>query len=350
MERTLYREKLAELQSIFESTPNTRLLAFHKVATLVVLNMRAENVSFTRDLPDHPYLLTRRNLEDAITTMLAARETAFIEAADRGFAAAKPAEMEVKHQELFNEIWTEYQDQHMRAYVERYVHRLRVNELGPLIAGKRVIDLGCGNGVFCFALAREGVGQAVGIDYGTDCIRHAQMLQQHLSGGERCLFQTATDYQLPFADASFDFAIQNGVFHHLDHLDQALTEAARVLKPGAWFWYYTEGAGGIYRDLLAVSVKLLRDVPSTFVREVLRTMNVSPNKTAHLMDALNATYVPTTWDEITARLGRHGFGNFRRLVGGTPTDMDHDRIAADPYGREKFGEGDLRLLCQKLPH
>jgi len=27
--------------------------------------------------------------------------------------------------------------------------------------------------------------------------------------------------------------------------------------------------------------------------------------------------------------------------------MDHDVIAKDPYGEEKFGTGDLRILCQK---
>jgi hypothetical protein len=35
-------------------------------------------------------------------------------------------------------------------------------------------------------------------------------------------------------------------------------------------------------------------------------------------------------------------------VGGFPTDFDHDAIEADPWGREKFGDGDIRVLVQKL--
>ena len=41
-------------------------------------------------------------------------------------------------------------------------------------------------------------------------------------------------------------------------------------------------------------------------------------------------------------------GNPRRLTGGVPTDFDHDAIAADPFGQEKFGSGDIRVLVQKL--
>jgi hypothetical protein len=56
-------------------------------------------------------------------------------------------------------------------------------------------------------------------------------------------------------------------------------------------------------------------------------------------------YRHTTWEALTARLSKLGFGEFRRLVGGFPTDFDHDAIASDRYGAAKFGSGDLRLLA-----
>ncbi len=64
------------------------------------------------------------------------------------------------------------------------------------------------------------------------------------------------------------------------------------------------------------------------------------------MDGLNATYRHTSWDKITGLLAKAGFGNFRRLSGSFSTDFDLDVISADPYGKEKFGEGDLRILAQ----
>jgi hypothetical protein len=45
-------------------------------------------------------------------------------------------------------------------------------------------------------------------------------------------------------------------------------------------------------------------------------------------------------------LGKAGFGNFTRLTDGFGTDFGLDVIEADSYGREKFGEGDLRVLAQ----
>jgi hypothetical protein len=35
------------------------------------------------------------------------------------------------------------------------------------------------------------------------------------------------------------------------------------------------------------------------------------------------------------------------LTGGYPTDFDADVIDADPWGVEKFGDGDIRLLVRK---
>jgi len=68
----------------------------------------------------------------------------------------------------------------------------------------------------------------------------------------------------------------------------------------------------------------------------------------HLMDGLSATYIHSTWDEAVSMLSRCGFGNFRRLTGGCNTYFDLDKVDTGPYGREKFGEGDLRILMQRI--
>jgi hypothetical protein len=77
-------------------------------------------------------------------------------------------------------------------------------------------------------------------------------------------------------------------------------------------------------------------------------MNIRRNKIVHLMDGMSATYAHTNWEKMTKRLADLGFGNFKRLTGGCDTDFDLDRIEKDPYGREKFGEGDLRILCRLM--
>jgi ubiquinone/menaquinone biosynthesis C-methylase UbiE len=258
----------------------------------------------------------------------------------------KESRMEAKHQALFNIIWDTYDETDFEVYVDRYKHRLKVNELMPLIERSRCLDLGCGNGNFCFALADLGAEFAAGIDFGQESIKYANERKAARPGGDRTEFRVSTVYSLDYPSDAFDFIIQNGVFHHLDDENKAIHEAKRVLKKGGYFWYYTDGEGGISYDLWDRSVNLLRDVPQDYIRQILRSMNISTPKIVHIMDGMNATYRHTSWAEITSRLQHFGFGNFKRLTGGFETDSDLDVITADPYGREKFGEGDLRVLAQ----
>lgn len=343
-----YLPELMKLRRLMDKTPNTPLTMFAKVVTLVTMNMRYEKVAFSRRLKQHPYPLTRAIVQDALRQFESLRECAFIESLDKSLKEKKSLHKEPKHQDLFNEVWNRYEDNQYRRYIDRYVHRLKVNKLAPLIKGRRCIDLGCGNGNFCFALLEQGAAFAAGIDFGAKSVTFAKAWAKRSGTSGRAEFKVATVYKTGYPQASFDFAIQNGVFHHLDDEDRAIREAARILKPGGWFWYYTDGEGGISYDLWDNSVHMLREVPVLYVESVLKKMNVSRDKTAHIMDGLQATYAHTSWDEMTKRLARLGFGNFKRLTGGTATDCDLDAIEADPYGRAKFGEGDLRILAQRI--
>jgi hypothetical protein len=76
-------------------------------------------------------------------------------------------------------------------------------------------------------------------------------------------------------------------------------------------------------------------------------MNLSTGKRYHLGDNLNAVYRHTGYGEFVERLKSYGFDDFRRLTGGYATDFDADVLLSDPWGREKFGEGDIRVLARK---
>ena len=185
-----------------------------------------------------------------------------------------------------------------------------------------------------------------GIDYGEKSIIYAKNVSRKKGLDRKAVFKRASVYETGMEESAFDFAVQNGVFHHLDDENKAIREARRILKKGGWFWYYTDGEGGISYDLWDTSVDILKDVPVLFIEKILESMNVKREKIVHLSDGLSATYAHTNWDEITKRLASHGFGEFRRLTGGFDTDFDLDKIEGDPYGKEKFGEGDLRILCK----
>ncbi len=344
--KSIYRVPLDSMKKVMGQYENTPFYMWAKVVTLATMNMRYEKIAFNPSLKMHPYLLTKSVIEDARAQFQALADIGFIESEQKEPGSGKSAQIEEKHLELFDEMWDRYNPAEFERYVERYRRRIRINNLAQLIREKSCIDLGCGNGAFCFALIDEGAGFAAGIDFGTKNIQYAHRIAGDRDMTARTEFRSSSVYETGFPDDSFDFAVQNGVFHHLNDLDRALAETRRILSRGGWFWYYTDGEGGISYDLWDASVEILKDVPVLFIQEVLGSMNVSADKVVHISDGLSATYKHTSWKRITGKLAAHGFGNFRRLIGGFPTDFDLDRIESDQYGREKFGEGDLRILCQ----
>jgi len=350
MEETTYKNSLDELIRIAEEIPNTEMMAAAKISTLVVLNMRYEIIMLDRSLEQHPSRLVSNYIRDAITTLNSWKEVVFIEAENKIVASAKSEDMEQFHNQLFQELWINFSDIEYEQRIERYQKRLRINGIdNHWFNGLRCIDFGCGHGNFAHALIREGADYVLGIDFGERNIEYSLRARDQLEvPTHRLDFRVEDVYCVSEADDSFDFAIQNGVFHHLEDEDAAYGEVYRVLKPGGWFWIYTDGEGGISHDLWDASAYILRDIPALKILDLLDRINVETGKRYHLGDGLNAIYRHTTWEALIRRLEHVGFGNFRRLVGGFPTDFDHDVIAEDRWGKEKFGSGDIRLLAQKM--
>jgi SAM-dependent methyltransferase len=94
------------------------------------------------------------------------------------------------------------------------------------LAGRRVLDVGCGTGAVAVHLARRHGCTVVGVD------PSPEMLAVARAKDERSVrFEQARAEALPFADGSFERAIMVSVVHHLD-LAKAFAEVHRVLVPG----------------------------------------------------------------------------------------------------------------------
>jgi 2-polyprenyl-6-hydroxyphenyl methylase/3-demethylubiquinone-9 3-methyltransferase len=113
--------------------------------------------------------------------------------------------------------------------------RALVECLGPL-AGKLVLDLGCGKGRFAKVLTDSGA-RVIGLDLSAAMLAAAPELER----------VRATARRLPFAAGSFDGVMAVEVFEHLAPaaIDRVCHEARRVLRPGgmlaivdknAWSW------------------------------------------------------------------------------------------------------------------
>ncbi len=102
-------------------------------------------------------------------------------------------------------------------------------ELLGLVAGKALLDVGCGDGALASELARRGA-IVTGLDADPAMIAAAAR-RTKIEGTQLHLVEGQAE-RLPFNDAAFDLVIAVTVLCFVRDAKQAFIEMARVLKPG----------------------------------------------------------------------------------------------------------------------
>ena len=92
------------------------------------------------------------------------------------------------------------------------------------------LDAGCGAGTYIRILLRHG-HKVVAVDYSLPTLRKA--VARGLDGA---VFSVADVRRLPFASQQFDGILCLGVTQALEESGPAMTELARLLKPGGELW------------------------------------------------------------------------------------------------------------------
>jgi SAM-dependent methyltransferase len=93
------------------------------------------------------------------------------------------------------------------------------------LAGRRVLDIGCGTGRLAVALVERG-SRVWGVDPSEEMLRQARAI-----AGRRVGLRQGRAEELPFKDAWFERVVLRTVVHLVDR-SRALPELARVLLPG----------------------------------------------------------------------------------------------------------------------
>jgi arsenite methyltransferase len=105
--------------------------------------------------------------------------------------------------------------------------------LGRLEPGERVLDLGSGAGTDSLVAARMvgTEGSVTGSDMTPEMLDKARRSAAEMGAGN-VEFVEGEAEKLPFADASFDVVISNGVIDLIPDKDAVFSELYRVLVPG----------------------------------------------------------------------------------------------------------------------
>lgn len=105
--------------------------------------------------------------------------------------------------------------------------------IAPIPTGATVIDVGCGAGTDLLLAARRvgAGGRAIGVDM-TEAMRRRASRAAAAYGLAHVEVRDGDATRLPVDDHSVDVVMSNGVLNLVPDKERALSEIARVLKPG----------------------------------------------------------------------------------------------------------------------
>jgi arsenite methyltransferase len=130
-------------------------------------------------------------------------------------------------------------------------------EMRACLAGRRVLDLGCGAGFSASLWLGDDEGDPYrGMYVGADISSAVDVARDRLGGVPGRHFVQADALALPFAPGAFDVVIAEGVLHHTPSTRAALASAVSVVAPGGEVWCY------VYRRKSP-----LREFADDFVRD-----------------------------------------------------------------------------------
>ena len=212
------------------------------------------------------------------------------------------------------------------------------------------MDYGCGHGQFLMAIKKLGASKCLGIDFGRKSINYAKSISKILKISNNLSFKEGDVVTYKVRKNFYDFAIENGVFHHIDTEKRQLAAYKNVhksLKKGSFFWVYTQGGGGLFQLISNNIYETLKRFDKKEILNIIFSKNITINKKYVLSDNFTTKYRYNSWSKLKNDLTKIGFRFVRPLKGGLITDFDKD-FTKDKKFKAKFGEGQIRALFKKI--
>ena len=121
------------------------------------------------------------------------------------------------------------------------------------LAGKEVLEIGCGRGDFSCWLARNTHARLTATDFSHTAVAKGRDYASSL--GLNILWQVMDIQSIAYPDATFDFVISSETIEHVPDPMRAVSELGRVLKPGGKLFLTTPNylnLIGLYRGYMRI--------------------------------------------------------------------------------------------------
>lgn len=143
---------------------------------------------------------------------------------------------EKETQKVYNEAAEFYHYGRTKKYPEGWFYNEMLEmpsvlELLGNVKGKKILDLGCGTGIYTKILTKKGA-LVKGFDISPEMIKIAKRENPQLD------LKVGSAYDIPFGE-KFDIVISSLVVHYLKDWDKLFAEVSRVLKTGGIFIFST---------------------------------------------------------------------------------------------------------------
>lgn len=148
---------------------------------------------------------------------------------------------EIQQQEHYDNIAAEYEEHYSDEWSVEYRRRFIYEPMfaGLNLKGMRVLDAMCGSGQTTEYLLSKGA-EVTGLDISNEVIDTFRGRWTNATAVKRSLL----DSGLP--DNSFDMVVVVGGLHHIHpHVNRAVTELHRVLKPGGYLCFMEPHSGSM---------------------------------------------------------------------------------------------------------
>lgn len=154
---------------------------------------------------------------------------------DSSTVNADPAEL-AKFSELAHRWWdpdSEFRPLHQ-------INPLRLGWIQGLVplAGKRVVDIGCGGGILSDAMARQGA-QVLGIDLATKALKVARLHALEAQTPNVQYREQSAEELAAAEPGSFDVVTCMEMMEHVPDPSSIVRACATLVKPGGWVFFST---------------------------------------------------------------------------------------------------------------